>query len=198
MNYFAYILVAALLLAGCSHGVDRRGLPATRQLPTEFVSTTPVTANPTVATNGNDGQAALVEIQLAPELEAVLNGGPDVTVDLIEFAQLQAWQAQAEVRLRLEIQRGRSEYLNELLRLAGQSEEDFLQRFDIQSVAAGERTGFQLRMFRMIRSRIESELNNTKASIVQLETLLSKVAAPTTSDIARRQARLEMPSPSNP
>jgi hypothetical protein len=181
MNYLAYTLVAALLLAGCSHGVNSGGLHEARQLPTEFVSTTPTTATPTGPTHANDGQAALVDIQLAPELKAVLNGGPDVSVDLIELAQLQAWQAQAEVRLRLEIERGKSEYLNELLRLAGQSEEEFLQRFDVRSVVAGDRTGYQLRMFRMIRSRIDTELKDTKASIVQLEALLVQVAAPTTS-----------------
>jgi len=162
-------------------------------LPTEFVSATPATTNPTVPTNPNDGQAALVDIQLAPELEAVLNGGPDVAVDIIEFAQLQAWQAQAEVRLRLDVQRGKSEYLNQLLRLAGQSEEEFLQRFDVQSIAAESRTGYKLRMLRMIRSRIETELKDTKASIAHLEAVLSNVAAPTTSNMASQQARLERP-----
>lgn len=193
MNYLAYVLVAAFLLAGCSHGVNRSGLHEVRQLPTEFVSATPATTNPTVPTNPNDGQAALVDIQLAPELEAVLNGGPDVAVDIIEFAQLHAWQAQAEVRLRLDVQRGKSEYLNQLLRLAGQSEEEFLQRFDVQSIAAESRTGYKLRMLRMIRSRIETELKDTKASIAHLEAVLSNVAAPTTSNMASQQARLERP-----
>jgi hypothetical protein len=184
MSVFSYLLVAIVLVTGCSHGGTRPGASETRELPTQYASATPAsTVAPTPSSihtaDAGEDHAVSVDISLAPELEAVLSGGPDVSVDLIEVRQLETWQMRAELRLQLEIQRSRSVYLTELLDLAEQGEVEFLERFDIRNAAAGNTTGYQFRMFRLIRSRIENALGETKASIAQLEALLSKL--PTTA-----------------
>lgn len=177
MNGSVYLVVTAILFAGCSQARHTRGSSEVCDQPIQYVSATPVSpamAEPssTFVADDRDGDAVLLDISLAPELEAVLHGGPDVSFDLIEAGQFAAWQTHAEIRLQLEIQRSKSAYLRELLRLAEESELDFLERFGVSDVGTSDTPGYRLRMFRLIRNRIEDALRATEASITQSEALL--------------------------
>lgn len=167
-----------LLVAGCASQDQPVSAPPDRRLviPLDEESSSKITPL-TVTRKPAEESPKAVDLQPSPELARAVELGQARPGGPVTDERYRHWYATAELRVQLEGEIGKRTHLLDLLQLAVQSEDKFVERFGID-VHPGESADRQLRMFQLIRDRLQEELNTTDREIHNLETKIGKIDLP--------------------
>lgn len=133
---------------------------------------------PTGAVGRSAGCVSLEELGPHPALARAVEQGVAKASGPITNGRYWRWLQEAELRVRLEGQKGRLLYLEDLMSLAETSEEDFIQRLSLDNLHTGYSPDQHLRIFGLVRNRVRGEIDRTKAEIKLLEQVLARAEPP--------------------
>jgi len=131
----------------------------------------------TISRKPDEIEPAVRELQPSPELAVAVRRGEARPAGPITDHAYQRWKSTADLRVRLEGEIGKRTHLLDLLRLAARNEDEFIDRFSLRDVHPGESADRQLRVFQLIRDRLDQEIEVTDQEIGQLQDQLARLDA---------------------
>lgn len=172
----AVAMTIMLTIAGCSdddssrqeaHLTDGESVPLAAE-------ETEVSLTPLRVTGDPIASADEVAPQPSPELAGAVERGEARPGGPITDDRFQRWKITAGLRVNLEGQIGRRDHLQQLLNLAEQDEDRFVERFGFEPVRPGESADAKLKMFQLVRWRLQDELRGSEQTIDQLQTRIAR------------------------
>ncbi len=103
-----------------------------------------------------------------PDLAMAVDRGDARVAGPITEEAYRGWTATAELQIKLEGQLGKRKHLRDLLKLAEHNENRFIDHFTLPGFLPGESADRQLRMFQVIRERLNREIQFTEEYIANL------------------------------
>ena len=169
-NWMAVIPLILLVFLGCAKQHRRQSISMDRPIEVSLRDEPPAQVTPLTVTQRPDATGAMVasELQPSPELAVAMSRGEARPAGPITDRAYQCWKTTADLRVRLEGQVGKRTHLIDLMKLAARNEDQFIDRFSLRDVHPGESADRQLRMFQLIRDRLEQEIELTDQQIQQL------------------------------
>lgn len=114
-------------------------------------------------------------IEPSPELRLAVERGDVRPADPVTEERFRQWWHQAELRVQVECQQAQVRYFRELLRLADESEQEFLGRFGVGPNSNGTAAARQLESFQLVRRRVSRDLQLAEANLHQWEHKLARL-----------------------
>lgn len=114
-------------------------------------------------------------IEPSPELRQAVERGDVRPADPVTEERFRQWWHQAELRVQVECQQAQVRYFRELLRLADESEQEFLGRFGVGPNSNGTAAARQLESFQLVRRRVSRDLQLAEANLHQWEHKLARL-----------------------
>lgn len=168
LMYLSTVL-AALTLAGCPAppGPSLRELAIDRPDDADGLVAVQL-GNDTVSTGavrGSGGSVSLDRLGPPPALARAVQPGVAKPSRAITTERYTQWLQKADLRVRLERQKARLLYLQDLLRLAKTSEADYIERLTVDHLRIGYSPDEHLRIFGLVRNRLRDEIKRTETEI---------------------------------
>lgn len=172
--------IVAVWLAGCNGQAKLPALSISRSIPSKA--------------EAEVSDSLPFDLGPYPELSQAVERGEARPAGPITEERFRRWWNRAEMLVRIESQKAHIRYLRELLRLADESEQEFLDRIGLEPLYTGESAAQQLKTFQLVRRRVAQELQLAEARLAKLEQELTQFE-PESHRLTREKARSEKVSP---